>query len=208
MDMQPSGRSDSTIILPLRKQEHADFLRDLFNGQRGQPIKLSRHEFAGRFIFSLLKYADRPVQQRIPEGMIPVEIEFPDTSNSTHENRYSFFPVEHVEQINDFIAGCFDLYFHTYFFDTRDIEEMELESDQESPRVTRQMLVDSFVVGLDMLDFARATETVKKREYRKSVKEMVRTQKKFLQKDYNFRKKIYLKRRKNLQGILFQGSNK
>ena len=113
-----------------------------------------------------------------------------------------------MEQINDFIAGCFDLYFHTYFFDTRDIEEMELEGDQGSTRVTRQMLVDSFVVGLDMLDFARATETVKKREYRKSVKEMVRTQKKFLQKDYNFRKKIYLKRRKNLQGILFQEHNK
>jgi hypothetical protein len=85
MEMQPSGKSDSTIILPLRKQEHADFLRDLFNGQRGEPIKLTRHEFAGRFIFSLRKYADRPVQQRIPEGMIPVEMQFPDTSNSTHE---------------------------------------------------------------------------------------------------------------------------
>ena len=208
MDLHSFSKSDSTLILPLRKQEHVDFLRDLFNGQRGLPIKLTRHEFAGRFIFSLRKYADRPVQQRIPEGMIPVEIQFPDTSNSTHENRYAFFPVEHVEQINDFIASCFDLYFHTYFFDTGDIEQMESEGDQGSTRVTRQMLVDSFVVGLDMLDFARATETVKKREYRKSVKEMVRTQKKFLQKDYNFRKKIYLKRRKNLQGILFQEHNK
>ena len=101
--------------------------------------------------------------------MIPVEIQFPDTSNSTQENRYAFFPVEHVEQINDFIAGCFDLYFHTYFFDTRDIEEMELEGDQGSARITRQMLVDSFVVGLDILDFARATETVKTRCHRNSL---------------------------------------
>jgi hypothetical protein len=203
-----STSNPSIVILPIRKPEHADFLRDLFNGTRGQPIKLNRDEFAGRFIFSLRAYSDKPNKQSIPEGMMPVPVEFPDTNCTTHQKKYCFFPLEHVEQINDFLSAYFDLFFHVYFFDIRDLDIEKTEEDFGDIEVTKQMLVDSFVVGLDMLDFAKGTETIKKREYRKSLKEMKRLQEKFLKKDYNFRKKVFNRRKNHLKSILSQDITK
>lgn len=194
----------SVVKLPIRKPEHIDFIRELFQGERGKPIKITRNEFIGRFIFSLRCYSDKPVQQKIPEGMNAVEIEFPSVEWSSHFKHYSYFPVEHVMQINDFISSCFDLYFHIYFFDTAEIEDLSTDDELSQIEITKQMLVDSFVSGLDMLDFSKASETIKKREYRRSVREMMLKQKKFILKDYRFRKKIYNMRRKYIKSILFQ----
>ena len=199
-----TNESKTTVILPVRKEEHIDFLRDLFNGARGQPIKINRKEFVGRYIFSLRKYANSPQRQIIPNGMTGVEIEFPDTEVSTCKKHFCFFPVEHVEQINDFISAAFDLYFHVYFLDTRDIDRIEEEADFSNIEITREVLVDSFVFGLDMVDPARANETIKKREYRRQMKEMTRIRNKFLKKEYRFRRDIYLKRRNYLRIMLFE----
>jgi hypothetical protein len=192
------------IIIPIRKQEHVDFIRNLFNGTRGLPIKITRNEFTGKFIFSLRQYSALPKQQIIPDGYIPVAFEFPETEYSQHKKHFCYYSLENIEMINDFISAFFDLYFHIYFFDTTDIDHLTGSDEFGNIEITKQMLVESFVVGLDMFDFSKSSETIKKREYRKSVKEMVRKQKKFLQKDYLFRKKLYDKRRNNIYSIVFQ----
>lgn len=203
MALQPT-EIKTVVTLPIRKEEHVDFLRSMFDGTRGQPIKINRNKFLGRHIFSLRKYSSCPTRQVIPEGYVATEIEFPYTPHSTSEKNFCYFPLEHVEQINDFISAVFDLFFHIYFFDTRDIENREEQDEFGDQEITREILVDSFVVGLDMIDLARANETIKKRIYRRQMKEMERKRKKFLRKDYNFRKEIYLRRRNNLKIIMFE----
>ena len=201
MALQPT-EIKTVVTLPIRKEEHVDFLRSMFNGTRGQPIKINRYEFLGRLIFSLRKYSPCPTRQIIPTGYMSVEIEFPDTPHSTAEKNFCYFPLEHVEQINDFLSGAYDLYFHLYLFDTRDIDKREEEDELGNVEITREILVDSFVIGLDMIDLSRANETIKKRIYRKEMKDLERKREKYLRKDYNFRKKIYLIRRNNLKNML------
>lgn len=198
-----SPSENGRAILPIRKPEHADFLRELFNGKRGEPLQITRSDFTGRFIFSLRHYSKRPVTQKVPQGMIPVEVVFPQTQLSTSERRFCYFPLECVEQINDFLGAAFDLYFHIYFFDTGDLENLDPRDELREVPLTRELLVDSFVSGLDMEDISRASETFKKRQYRKQVREMARLREKFLKKDYNYRRKIYQKRRNNLKYNLF-----
>lgn len=200
--------SRSVVVIPIRKTEHADFLRDMFNGERGKPIKINRNEFTGKFIFSLRKYSRFPVLQKIPEGYIPVEFEFPETEYSQHHCQFCFYPLEHVEMINDFVAAFFDLYFHLYFTDTKDIDRLQNEDEFGNVEITRDILIDSLVFGMDMTDVSKAIETTKKREYRKSVKEMVRKIGKFKQKDIRFRRKLYEKRRRNIYNVVFQGNKK
>lgn len=201
MTLQPT-ENKTTVILPIRKEEHVDFLRSIFNGTRGQPIKINRDEFLGKFIFSLRRYSDRPSCQSIPEGSIPVEVQFPASALSTADRHFCYFTLEDVERINDFISSVFDLYFHVYFLDTRDISRLQEEDEFSNMEITREMLVDSFVFGLDMVDFSRANETLKKREYRAQMKEIARTRQKFLKKDYNFRRKIYQRRRIYLKNMI------
>ena len=77
--------SPACAILPVRKQEHVGFLHQLFNSNRGEPLRINRSEFAGRFIFSLRHYSDKPLKQGIPEGYTGVPVEFPDTGLSSHQ---------------------------------------------------------------------------------------------------------------------------
>ncbi len=201
MTLQPTENKTS-VILPIRKKEHADFLRSMFNGSRGQPVKINRDEFLGQFIFSLRRYSNKPNCQPMPEGTFPVEVQFPASSLSTADRHFCYFTLEDVERINDFISSVFDLYFHVYFLDTRDISKLQEEDEFIDVDITREMLVDSFVFGLDMLDFSKANETIKKREYRAQMKEIARARQKFLKKDYNFRKKIYQRRRMYLKNMI------
>lgn len=192
------------IILPIRKMEHVDFLRDLFDGTRDKPIRIHRKHFIGRFIFSLRSPSKIPKPTVIPQGMIPVEIELPETHLSKSDRHFFHFTQEHIEQINDFISAAFDLYFHIYFIDTSDLEKLDQEDELRTATITREILVDSFIFGLDMVDYARANETIKKREYRKQMKELELKRWKFLKKERTFRKNIYLKRRKNLKFMILQ----
>jgi hypothetical protein len=70
--------------------------------------------------------------------------------------------------------------------------------------ITKELLIDSFVFGLDLVDTSKANETFKKRLYRKQLKEIARLRKRFIMKDYNFRKSIFIQRRKNLNFLLFK----
>jgi hypothetical protein len=206
--LQKAPEIHSVVVIPIRKTEHADFLRDMFSGERGKPIKINRNEFTGKFIFSLRKYSKLPVVQKIPEGYIPVEFEFPETEYSQHNCQFCYYPLEHIEMINDYVSAFFDLYFHIYFTDTKDIDRLQCEDEFSNVEITRDVLIDSLVFGMDMTDVSKAIETTKKREYRKSVKEMVRKIGKFKQKDIRFRRKLYEKRRKNIYRVVFQYDKK
>ena len=104
-------------ILPVRKQELVAFLYDTLNSTPGEPLKLSRKSFSGRFITSLRKYSNVPISSPVPAGWIPLIVEFPKTDHSTSERHFNYFTLESTEQINDFIQASFDLFFHVYFFD-------------------------------------------------------------------------------------------
>jgi glycosyltransferase involved in cell wall biosynthesis len=134
----------------------------------------------------------------------PVELVFPETSHCKSGNNFFYFPLEAVEQINDFVSATFDLYFHTYFFETFDLDKLSQTPNFEHVEITKELLIDSFVFGLDLVDTSKANETFKKRLYRKQLKEIARLRKKFIMKDYNFRKSIFIQRRKNLNFLLFK----
>lgn len=190
-------------ILPVKKQEHVAFLYDMFETPPGQPLKISRTTFVGRFITALRKYSDTPVKANIPEGWQSVVIEFPLTPNSTCNERFNYFSIEYAEQINDFIQASFDLFFHVYFFDLTGMPK--IGSDESSEETLSKMhLVDSFIAGLNLVNIGSATETIKKREYRREMELLSRKRKLLLQKERRFRVEIYKKRKEYIQNILNQ----
>jgi glycosyltransferase involved in cell wall biosynthesis len=195
--------NQNSVLLPIKKQEHLNFLVQLFNGSGDKPVKITRLNFCGKFIFSLRKVSLKPIPQVIPENYKTVELVFPETSHCKSGNNFFYFPLEAVEQINDFVSATFDLYFHTYFFETFDLDKLSQTPNFEHVEITKELLIDSFVFGLDLVDTSKANETFKKRLYRKQLKEIARLRKRFIMKDYNFRKSIFIQRRKNLNFLLF-----
>ena len=190
-------------ILPVKKQELVAFLYDTFNAEPGKPIKLTRTHFTGRFITSLRKYSDLPIESPVPNGWIPVIVEFPQTVNSMAERHFNYFTLEYIEQINDHIQAAFDLFFHVYFFDLTGLRNIHDENNIDN-ELTKLHLVDSFVAGLKLVDIGSANETIKKREYRRELEILTKKRARFIKKEREFRKKVYEKRKQYIKNILNQ----
>jgi hypothetical protein len=190
-------------ILPVKKQELVAYLYDTFNSKPGEPLKLSRKTFTGRFITSLRKYSDIPISSPVPDGWIPIVVEFPKTDHSTAERHFNYFTLECTEQINDFIQASFDLFFHVYFFDLTGLHKIEDENSGDM-ELTKLNLVDSFVCGLNLIDIGSANETIKKREYRRELEILHKKRERFIKKERRFRKEIYEKRKKYIKNVLSQ----
>lgn len=190
-------------ILPVKKQELVAFLYDTFNVIPGEPLKLTRKSFTGRFITSLRKYSDVPISSPVPGGWIPVIVEFPKTDHSTAERHFNYFTLESTEQINDFIQASFDLFFHVYFFDHTGLNKIDDEQSGDI-ELTKMNLVDSFVFGLNLVDIGSANETIKKREYRRELENLHKKRERFIKKERRFRKEIYEKRKQYIKNVLNQ----
>lgn len=191
-------------ILPVKKQELVAYLYDVMEIPPGQPLKLTRRNFVGRFITSLRKYSDVPVKSQVPDGWIPLLIELPQTDNySTSERHFNYFSLEHAEQINDYMQASFDLFFHVYFFDLGSMRKIDCGNEEEI-ELTKLHLVDSFISGLNLIDLDGANEMVKKREYRRELENLNRKRISFLKKERRYRIEIYEKRKKYIQNITNQ----
>lgn len=193
---------NNQAILPIKKQEFVAYLYDTFNVEPGHPVKLNRTQFTGRFITSLRKYSDKPIETYVPDGWIPVIVEFPKSKLSTSERHFNYFTQEITEQINDFVQAAFDLFFHVYFFDLGSLRKIDCTDDDET--VTKLHLVNSFIAGLRLVDVGSAADTIKKREYRREVEILQRKRARFVKKEREFRRKIYEKRKMYIKNILNQ----
>jgi hypothetical protein len=195
--------NSNQAILPVKKQELIAFLYDTFGATPGEPVKLTRTHFTGRFITSLRKDSDVPDKSPLPDGWMPVVVEFPKSDNINSDRHFNYFPMEHAEQINDFLQASFDLFFHVYFFDLGNLRTIDCD-DGEETAITKMHLVDSFVSGLNLIDMGSANETIKKREYRREVEILTQKRARFIKKERRFRLEIYNKRREYIKSILNQ----
>lgn len=192
-------------IVPVATDELYCFLCDWHGQFRSWPVKLRQDNAIGELIFSLRRYSEVPVKQKIPAGWMPVLVEFPLTSDSTAAGHFVYYTTEAINQINHALSALFDTYFHVYFNHHKDID---CDTDMDSIEKSRMMLVDSFIFGMGIKDYNQASEKVKKRAYRDEVYEINRLRKKFIMKDLRFRLKVYEKRKKNIQTIVIQPDKK
>ena len=78
------------LILPLKKDILVDYLRFNFNAGRSGPIMIDRTEDLGKYILSMVRHAEFPVKQNIPDGYTPVEIQFNKGEFSTAHNHFNY----------------------------------------------------------------------------------------------------------------------
>ncbi len=198
--MQMTQLDPLQAVLPVRKQNMIPFIYTLFDSEFGNPLKLSRNHFLGRFITSLRTYSDFPVKQQIPKDWIPVVVEFPNSTYSTADRRFIYFNMECVEIINDAIQATFDLHFYLYFFNSASLAKLaeEISPDAE---LTKSDVVESFIVGYNLVDFGSPYDQIKKRDYRTQMKIFEAQKAALLKKAYRYLRKILENQHKFLKNI-------
>jgi hypothetical protein len=177
-------------ILPVRNQELVAFLNYELKNKPNHPVKLIRTVFLGKFITSLREYSDVPIKQKIPLGWIPIVVEFPNTELSTVSRHFNYFSLEHVEEIDDHLQGRYDLFFKMYFADDENIVKF-MNEEMEEIEFSKMILIKSFLVGLNLIDFGDSDATIKKREYRMKLQEINRKIERMRKRWYRYKKNIF-----------------
>jgi hypothetical protein len=97
------------IPLQLRKPVFENYLRYIFNADRKGPIQVTRNHDIGRYIISMIRFAEFP--QAIEAKNQAIELILPNGSFDTHENKFIFLSKEDEYKINDYISCTFNLEF-------------------------------------------------------------------------------------------------
>ena len=145
------------LQLFIKKSVIEDHLRFIYGARKG-PIKISRHNDVGRFIYSMVKYSDLPVRDKIKQEDSVIEIILPEYRMSTADIKYCYWTREDMDRINEFILVDFNIFFRGYM-----LAGEELGIQQKD-------LIEAFMAYTGITDVGKKFDTLKKKDYRHRLK--------------------------------------
>lgn len=138
---------------------HRDYLHHLFAYENGA-FSVFRDSPMGRFICSLVRYSDFPVEQPIDEEKA-VYFRLPRTSAMPSLfQRFCYITPEDQRKINDWLIATFDLDFTEYYYVGRNLG------------LQQKIVIQNFIVSRKLVSRIGETEQLKKRAYRKEEREI------------------------------------
>jgi hypothetical protein len=138
---------------------HRDYLHHLFAYENGA-FSVFRDSPIGRFICSLIRFSDFPVEQIIDEDKA-VRFRLPRTSAMPSLfQRFCYLSAEDQRQINDRLIATFDLDFIEYYYVGKNIG------------LQQKVVIQNFIIARKLTSRIGETEQLKKRTYRKEEREI------------------------------------
>jgi len=137
---------------------HREYLHHLFAYENGA-FSVFRDSPIGRFICSLVRYSDFPIEQTIEEDKA-VRFRLPRTSAMPSLfQRFCYITLEDQRKINDQLIAKFDLDFIEYYYVGKNLG------------LQQKVVIQNFILVRKMTRRLLDTEQLKKRYYRKEEKE-------------------------------------
>ncbi|WP_185213777.1 hypothetical protein [Sphingobacterium mizutaii] len=151
------------VVCHIQNEIHREYLNSVFALEDGA-FSIFRDTDLGRFICSMVRYSEFPVEQKIdPERAVYFRL--PRTSAiPSLFTRWCFIHPEDQRKINDFLISRFDLDFIQYYF-----VGMNLKLKQKD-------VITNFILARKLISRVGEIEQLKKRAYRmeeKSLHKMV-----------------------------------
>ena len=138
---------------------HREYLHHLFAYENGA-FSVFRDSTMGRFICSLVRYSDFPIEQSIDEDKA-VRFRLPRTSAMPSLfQRFCYISVEDQRKINDQLIATFDLDFIEYYYVGKNIG------------LQQKVVIQNFIIARKLTSRIGETEQLKKRTYRKEEREI------------------------------------
>lgn len=151
------------VVCHIQDQMHRDYLHSIFEYENGS-FSVFRNTNLGRFICSMVRYSDYPVEQKVDEEKA-VFFTLPRTSAMpTLFKRFCYITPEDQRKINDFLIATFNNDFTQYYF-----VGINMKMQQKD-------VITSFILSRKLVSRIGENEQFKKRAYRaeeKSIEKMV-----------------------------------
>lgn len=151
------------VVCHIQDQMHREYLHSIFAFENGS-FSVFRNTALGRFICSMVRYSDYPVEQKVTEEK-SVYFTLPRTSAMpTLFTRFSYIHPDDQRKINDFLIATFNNDFTQYYFVGINM------------KIQQKDVITSFILSRKLVSKIGEIEQLKKRAYRaeeKSIEKMV-----------------------------------
>lgn len=151
------------VVCHIQDQMHREYLHSIFAFENGS-FSIFRNTVLGRFICSMIRYSDFPVEQKVNEEKA-VYFSLPRTSAMpTLFTRFSYIHPDDQRKINDFIIATFNNDFIQYYF-----VGVNMKMQQKD-------VITNFILSRKLVSRIGEVEQLKKRAYRaeeKSIEKIV-----------------------------------
>lgn len=152
----------SQIILPVKSETIADYIRSKFNAKKCQPVELNLKtddmlaNKLGKLITGAIDVSEFPKKTQVPEGYHPVEIIIPRNSVIHTNNNLGFiyYKNQKVEILNYLIEVIYDIDFYVHMMVSSELGLMKKDS------------IEAFVYGKILNFDPKRVEMNRKRHYR------------------------------------------
>lgn len=152
-----------SVVCHIQDQMHREYLHSIFAFENGY-FSVFRNTPLGRFICSMVRYSDYPVEQKVNEEKA-VYFTLPRTSAMpTLFTRFCYIHPDDQRKINDFIIATFNNDFTQYYFVGINM------------KIQQKDVITSFILSRKLVSKIGEIEQLKKRAYRaeeKSIEKMV-----------------------------------
>ena len=147
------------VVCHIQNQMHRDYLHHLFAEENGA-FSVFRDSTLGRFIVSMIKVSDYPVEQKIDESKA-VYFRLPRTSAiPSLFQRFCYITPEDQRKINDQLITVFDMDFVQYYYVGKSLG------------LQQKIVIQNFILARKLTSRIGETEQLKKRAYRREEKEI------------------------------------
>lgn len=147
----------TTIKVYFRKKLIRDFFVSQFSGSASGVVKVTRSNDIGRYVYSMLKYSDLPVNKPMKgvEDWHQVTISLPEAKFLFDQSRFVYIAVEEIYKLNDYAIAVFNLQFKSFMLMGTDL------------RMDIKNVIDLFMVmyGIDQ----DSADALVKKDYRSRV---------------------------------------
>ena len=151
------------VVCHIQDQMHREYLHSIFAFENGS-FSVFRNTALGKFICSMVRYSDYPVEQKVNEEKA-VYFTMPRTSAMpTLFTHFSYIHPDDQRKINDFIIATFNNDFTQYYYAGIKLKMMQKD------------VITNFILARKLASRIGEVEQLKKRAYRddqKNIQKMV-----------------------------------
>ncbi len=147
------------VVCHIQDQMHREFLHSIFAYEDGA-FSIFRDTDMGRFIVSMVRHADYPIEQKInPEKAIYIRL--PRTSAiPSLFTRFSYIHPDDQRKINDYLIATFNREFIQYYFVGKNLG------------LKQKDVITNFILSKKLVSRVGEIEQLKKRTYRAEEKQL------------------------------------
>lgn len=149
------------VICHIQDQMHREYLHSIFTIEDGA-FKITRDTDLGRFICSMVRPSDYPVEQKVTEDKA-VRFILPRTSEMPELfTRFSHIHPSDQRKINDYLIAAFNADFIQYYYVGKGMGLLQKE------------VITNFILSRKLISRVGEIEQLKKRVYRSEEKDIER----------------------------------